>query len=143
MGEAGVNGGGFDGDDVSGVETDIFGPGGGSLMAGPGVTGWEGAQGPADISGPGGGSLVGGSQAGFAPGITGAGTPAPEGTVSPDGGGGAEPGELRQGPTLQKQKDQTREQIKEKRKRRRTLITGEEYGELGFAPVYRRSILGG
>jgi len=140
MGEAGVNGGGFFGDDVSGAETDIFGPGGGSLMGGPGVTGWEGAQGPADISGPGGGSLMGGSQAGFAPGITGAGTPAPEGTVSPDGG--AEPGE-RQGPTLQMQKEKSREDIKQKRKRRRTLISGEEYGELGFAPVYRRSILGG
>ena len=133
MGEAGVNGGGFDGDGdvtVEGSEFDLAGP------QSEGRRGPVGFSASTDVSGPGGGSMMGG------PGITAPG-PAPEGTVSPDGGGGAEPGELRQGPTLQKQKDQTREQIKEKRKRRRTLISGEEYGELGFAPVYRRSILGG
>ena len=128
----GDGGAGFDGDGdvtVEGSEFDLAGP------QSEGRRGPVGFSASTDVSGPGGGSMMGG------PGITAPG-PVPEGTVSPDGGG-AEPGELRQGPTLQKEKDQTREQIKQKRKRRRSLISEEEEGELGAGPVYRRSILGG
>jgi len=141
MGDGGV---GFDGGDVSGAETDIFGPGGGSLMGGPGVTGWEGAQGPADISGPGGGSLYGGSQAGFAPGITGAGTPGLEGTVSPAGGGAvAELPEPRAWEAVAEKAAAKGEQPAiTRKKRRRSLLTEEEGGVMGPSPTYRRSILG-
>ena len=143
MGDAGA---GFDGGDVDGTETELFGPGGGSLMGGPGSTGWTGAQGPADVSGPGGGSLYGGSQAGFAPGITGAGTPAPEGTVSPAGGAAAVelPTPRAWEAVVEKaaEKGEQRAAITRKR-RRRTLLTEEEGGVMqGAYPVYRRSILG-
>ena len=126
MGEAGVNGGDYGQMDAYGnilAVDPAFAEGEVMAMSPtapgnvPGQTGLEGSTLPGDIFGT--------------------------ESISPPGGAGAEPGELRQTPTLQKQKDQTREQIKEKRKRRRTLITGEEFGELGFAPVYRRSILGG
>ena len=145
MGDGGV---GFDGGDVSGAETDIFGPGGGSLMGGPGVTGWEGAQGPADIGGPGGGSLYGGSQAGFAPGITGAVSRegvSPEG-ISPAGGAGfqaiPEPKAWEAVAETAAEKGEQRAAITRK-KRRRTLLTEEEGGVMqGAYPIYRRSILG-
>ena len=129
MGEAGVNGGVDGGSGYA--ETDQYGNlvavdpafARGEVMAVsptapgnvPGQTGLEGSTLPGDIFGT--------------------------ESISPPGG--AEPGKLRQGPTLQKQKDQTREQIKQKRKRRRSLISEEEEGELGAGPVYRRSILGG
>jgi len=129
MGEAGVNGGVDGGSGYA--ETDQYGNlvavdpafARGEVMAVsptapgnvPGQTGLEGSTLPGDIFGT--------------------------ESISPPGG--AEPGKLRQGPTLQKEKDQTREQIKQKRKRRRSLISEEEEGELGAGPVYRRSILGG
>ena len=129
MGEAGINGGVDGGSGYA--ETDQYGNlvavdpafARGEVMAVsptapgnvPGQTGLEGSTLPGDIFGT--------------------------ESISPPGG--AEPGKLRQGPTLQKQKDQTREQIKQKRKRRRSLISEEEEGELGAGPVYRRSILGG
>jgi hypothetical protein len=130
MGEAGVNGGVDGGSGYA--ETDQYGNlvavdpafARGEVMAVsptapgnvPGQTGLEGSTLPGDIFGT--------------------------ESISPPGGAGAEPGK-RQGPTLQKEKDQTREQIKQKRKRRRSLISEEEEGELGAGPVYRRSILGG
>ena len=125
MGEAGVNGGDYGQMDAYGnilAVDPAFAEG--EVMAisptapgnVPGQTGLEGSTLPGDIFGT--------------------------ESISPPGGAGAEPGK-RQGTTLQKEKDQTREEIKQKRKRRRTLISGEEYGELSAGPVYRRSILGG
>jgi len=137
MGDGGMDGGGY-GDTWAGPEISGSGPLGTITRSGQEAAAMAmGYSSPAEAVAAESGGMA--NITGTVPGLDTWGAPgAGEGR-----GAGAEPGELRQGPTLQKQKDQTREQIKEKRKRRRTLITGEEFGELTSAPVYRRSILGG
>ena len=136
MGDGGMDGGGY-GDTWAGPEISGSGPLGTITRSGQEAAAMAmGYSSPAEAVAAESGGMA--NITGTVPGLDTWGAPgAGEGR-----GAGAEPGE-RQGPTLQKQKDQTREQIKEKRKRRRTLITGEEFGELTSAPVYRRSILGG
>ena len=132
MGEAGV--GAETGGDVTveGSEFDLAGPQSES-RAGP-----VSFAGPVDISGPGGGSMMGG------PGITAPG-PAPEGTVSPAGGTAAV--ELPTPRAWEAAIESATVKGKEepaisRKKRRRSLLTEEEGGVLGTAPIYRRSILG-
>ena len=74
----------------------------------------------------------------------GAGTPAPEGTVSPAGGAAAEtiPTPKAWEATVEKAAEKGEQPAIARKKRRRSLLTEEEGGILGTAPIYRRSILG-
>lgn len=73
------------------------------------------------------------------------GTPAPEGTVSPAGGAAAVelPTPRAWEATIESATVKGKEEPAiSRKKRRRSLLTEEEGGVLGTAPIYRRSILG-
>jgi len=129
MGDGGMGGGG-NGDVNVGGEFDLAGPQS------------EGRGGPiglatSDVSGPGGGSMMGG------PGVIGP-SSTPEGGISPAGGAAAEtiPTPKAWEATVEKAAEKGEQPAIARKKRRRSLLTEEEGGILGTAPIYRRSILG-
>ena len=70
--------------------------------------------------------------------------PGPEGTVSPAGGAGVQaiPEPKAWEATVEKAAEKGEQPSITRKKRRRSLLTEEEGGVLGTAPIYRRSILG-